>query len=343
MRAITGLLGAAALAVSAAPAADAAGLVFATGGAKSFPTVWAADASGSHAHRLGPGTFPALSPNGAMVAAASGFGSGTNPALVIYSTTGGKKHTFFNVNQVGTGALAWSPDSRYVAVALQDTTATRKVGHSAVMIIDTTTFTATKVASGVVQGLSFAPTTDTLVYGLSDSQTFGSKTNLFSVPAAGGTPTQLTKDGHSYFPVWGKLGIAYDEVNYVKNKAPAYSIYLLNGGRLTQITHQKVTLLQDGLMPTAVSADGRHLLASFVGEDTDNAVTVDLVSRKQYDLKVKGIPPVGYAISQDGKRVLIDVGGFQNPPIDGTVESMPFTGGKPTVLRTHADEPSWNQ
>jgi hypothetical protein len=344
MRAITGLVGVAALALSAAPAANAAGLAFTTGGAKTYPSVWAADANGSHAHKLGPGTLPVLSPNGAMVAAASGFGSGKNPALVIYSTTGGAKHTFFNVNQVGTGALAWSPDSRYLAVGLQDTTATRKVGHSAVMIIDTTTFTATKVASGVVQGLSFAPATpDTLVYGLASSQVFGSGTNLFSVTAAGGTPAQLTHDGHSYFPVWGKLGIAYDEVKYIKNKAPAYSIWLLTNGHRTQITHQKVTLLQDGLMPIAVSADGRHLVANFIGEDTQDAVTVDLVTHKQYKLEVKGIPPVGYGISADGKRVLIDIGGFENPPIDGTVESMPFTGGKPTALHTHADQPSWNQ
>jgi hypothetical protein len=143
--------------------------------------------------------------------------------------------------------------------------------------------------------------------------------------------------------VWGKLGIAYDEVQYVKNKAPAYSIYLLNKGRLTQITQQKATLLQDGLMPTAVSADGRHLLASFVGEDTDSAVTIDLITHKQHNLKVKGIPPVGYGISKDGKRVLISIGGFQSPPINGTVESIPFAGGNPTVLHKHGDQPSWNQ
>jgi hypothetical protein len=344
MRAMRGLVGAVASCLCAAPAASAAGLAYTTGGTTTFPVVWAADANGSHAQRLGPGTLPALSPNGAMVAANTGAGAGASPALAIYSTTGGPKHTFFNVNQVGTGALAWSPDSRYLAVALQDTTATKRVGHSAVMIIDTATWTATKVTSGVVQGLSFAPSTpDTLVYGRSSSQIFGSTTNLFTVPAAGGSPTQLTTDGHSYFPVWGKRGIAYDEVQYVKNQAPAYSIYLLNHGHKTQITHMKVNQLQDGLMPIAVSADGRHLLASFVGEDTDNAVTVDLVTHKQYDLNVKGVPPVGYAISRDGKRVLISVGGFQNPPVDGTVEWIPFAGGKPTVLQKHADQPSWNQ
>jgi hypothetical protein len=182
-----------------------------------------------------------------------------------------------------------------------------------------------------------------LAYGLSNSQSFGGKTNLFSVGVPGGSPQQLTSDGHSYFPVWGKLGIAYDEATFVKNKAPAYSIFLLNNGHKTQITHQKVTLLQDGLMPISVSANGRHLLANFVGEDTEDAVTVDLRTHKTQKLKVNGIPPVGYAISQDGNRVLIDVGGFQSPPQNGTVEWVPFAGGKPTVLHKHGDEPSWNQ
>jgi hypothetical protein len=343
-RAITGLVGAASLALCAAPTAGAAGLAYQTGGNKNFPAVWAADADGSHALRLGPGTDPALSPNGAMVAATIGAGAGTTRALAIYPTSGGKAHLFFNVNQAGTGAVAWSPDSRYLAVGLQDTTATRKVGHSGVVIIDTQTFAVTTIASGVVQGLSFAPTApDTLAYGLASSQRFGSKTNLFSVPAAGGTPTQLTSDGHSFFPVWGKLGIAFDEVQSVKNKSPAFNISLLSGGHTTAITHQKVTLLQDGLEPMSVSADGTHLLANFVGEDTEDAVTVDLVTHKTHNLKVKGVPPVGWAISNDGERVLIDVGGFENPPQFGTVEWVPFAGGKPTVLHKHGDAPSWNQ
>lgn len=342
-RALTGLVGATAIALCAAPAAGAAGLAYVTGGAKNFPTVWVADANGAHAHRLGVGTAPALSPNGTMVAAAIGAGANTTRALVIYSANGGAKHLFFNVNQAGTTDMAWSPDSRYLAVGLSDTTQTRRVGHSAIEVIDTQTFTATKVASGVPEGVSFAPSApDTLAYAVSSSQNFPAKTNLFSVGVPGGTPTQLTTDGTSYFPVWGKLGIAYDEAQVIKNKAPAYSIWLLDDGHRTQITHQKVTLLQDGLTPVAVSANGRYLVANFVGEDTENAVTVDLVTHKQHELKVGKFPPVGYGISKDGKRVLVDTG-FEAPPQQGTVDSVPFAGGPATVLHTHGGEPSWNQ
>jgi hypothetical protein len=60
-------------------------------------------------------------------------------------------------------------------------------------------------------------------------------------------------------------------------------------------------------------------------------------------LLVKGVPPTGWGISSNGKNVLIDVGGFENPPQDGTVESIPFAGGKPTVLHKHGDEPNWAQ
>jgi hypothetical protein len=153
----------------------------------------------------------------------------------------------------------------------------------------------------------------------------------------------LTTNGSSYFPIWGARGIAFDSVQYVRNKAPAYSISLLNNGHVTSITHTKVTLLQDGPQPLAVSANGRYLVANFLGEDTMSAETVDLVTHKTHMLLVKRVPPTAWGISKDGKRVLIDVGGFENPPQDGTVESIPFAGGKPTVLRKHADEPSWNQ
>jgi hypothetical protein len=334
-------LGAFALSCCTASAASAdAGLAYTSGG-KLPPVVWSADADGSHPQKLGLGLFPQLSPDGAMVAASLGGPRGH--ALAVYSTTGGAARQYFQFKQVNATALGWSPDSRYVAVALLDGRSL-KVGRAGLVVIDTTTGTARKVVSGVVQGASFAPTgPDRLAYGLSASQLFQSTTNLFSVPAAGGSPTQLTHDGHSYYPVWGKLGIAFDAVTLAHHKSPAYSISLLKGGHTTAITHQQPTLLQDGLQPMSVSADGTRLLASFVGEDTDFAWTVDLVTHRTHRLMVSGGPPTGWGISRDGISVLVDVGGFENPASDGTVESLPFAGGAPTVLVKHADEPSWNR
>jgi hypothetical protein len=331
-----------AAATSSGAGSSAAGLAYASGGTTGLPSVWVASANGANAHKVGTGSFPTLSPNGQLVAAA-GFGP-NGPAFTIYSATGGPAHKFGDINKYGGGPpFAWSPDSRYLAVGLLDTTATRKVGNSGVEIVDTQTWTATKVASGVVQGVSAAPSgPDRFVYGLSSSQAIPSATNLFTV-TPGAAPARLTKDGRSYFPVWGARGIAFDSVQYVRNESPAYSISLLNNGRVTSITHMKVNMLQDGPQPVAVSANGRYLVANFLGEDTMNAVTVDLATHKTHMLLVNGAPPTGWGISSDGKSVLIDVGGFENPPQDGTVESIPFAGGKATVLHKHGDEPNWAQ
>jgi WD40 repeat protein len=327
-------------AAGAASATASPGLAYTAGGARGNPHVWAANGNGTGGKQLGLGIFPVISPDGQQVAASVGFGKG--PALAIYSTSGGAPHKYFNAAKAGVVSEVWSPDSRYLAVALLD--AGPKAGNSALEIIDTQTGTATKFVSGVIQGVSFEPgTSDELVYALSASSKFSSKTNLFTVAAAGGTPSQLTHDGHSYYPVWGALGIAFDEVVSVKNKAPAFSISLLENGHTTSITHQKVTLLQDGLQPMAVSSDGRTLLASFVGEDTDSGYVVDLTTHKTKALIIKHQPVTAYGISQDGTRALVDFGGFEAPPSQGTVESLPLAGGAPKVLVRHAAEASWNQ
>ena len=335
-------LGTAASAVGAASAAASPGLAYTTGGARGNPYVWAANADGTGRKQLGQGLFPVISPNGQQVATTA-FGFGKGPALVIYSTSGGGAHKYFKAAKTGIGGEAWSPDSRYLAVALLDT-GVSKVGNSALEIVDTQTGTATKVFRGIVQGVSFEPgSSDEFVYARSASSKFSSKTNLFTVAAAGGTPSQLTHDGHSYYPVWGALGIAFDEVVSVKNKSPAFSISLLHNGHTTSITHQKVNLLQDGLQPMAVSSDGRTLLASFVGEDTDSGYVVDLKTHRTKALVIKHQDVVAYGISQDGTRALVDFGGFQAPPSQGTVESLPLAGGAPKVLVKHASEASWNQ
>jgi Tol biopolymer transport system component len=328
------------LLAAATTAAAAPGLAYMTGGTKPLQ-VWSADADGSHARRLGPGVSPALSPNGAMVAATLTAQHGH--ALAIYPSNGGKPRSYLDIHQVNARPLAWSPDSRYLAVALIDNQ-TPNVGQAGLELVDTRTGHAAKVASGVIQGASFAPTgADRVVYALAASTQFSSTTNLFSRRAAGGSATQLTHDGHSLYPVWGKRGIAFDEVQSVKTKSPAFSIALLHGGHKTQITHMKISLLQDGLEPIAVSGDGRHLLAEFIGEDTSEAFAVDLVTHKKRELKVAGQPVPGWGISRDGTRVLVDIGGFENPASDGTVETVPFSGGNPTVLVRHAGNPSWNQ
>jgi hypothetical protein len=117
-------------------------LAYATGTARSPSAVWVADSSGREARRLGLGSEPLPAPSGQSVAA-SLFGATTNseqgPALVIYSTLGATAVTYLSLATATATPLAWSPDSRYLAVSLQSTSLTNTANHSALAVIDTST------------------------------------------------------------------------------------------------------------------------------------------------------------------------------------------------------------
>jgi WD40 repeat protein len=319
-----------------------AGLAYVTGGSRGPERVWLANATGGAARKLGTGGFPSLSPSGAMVAVAGNTGASD---VVVYSATGALIGKFFSTKQVtAAGALAWSPDSRYLAVGLSDANNFKTIGKSGLAVIDTTTGTTTMVAHGMIAGISWAPNTDTIVYGFSGSPKFGAPVDLYTTSASGTGTQRLTHDGRSQTPVWGKRGIVYDRTRgRGKDRAPVFQIYLLSGGHSTQITHTRPAPLLDGLVPVAVSADGTRLAAEFEGEDTGIAYSVNLVTHRVKELLVKRETVTCWGISKNGKRVLVDFGGFENPASAGTVETVPFGGGKPTVLVRHADFPSWNQ
>jgi Tol biopolymer transport system component len=221
-----------------------------------------------------------------------------------------------------------------------------KIGKSGLAIIDTKTGTVAMVAHGTVSGISWSPTSDSLVYGLAAATAFNAPTNLYEYSSAksSGSTRALTTNGRSVEPVWGKRGIVFARVSERGHQqAPMYQLFVLNGGHLTQITHMKIGSLVDGLVPVAVSADGTYLAAEFVGTDTAAGYSVNLATHVVKRLVVKGQEVSAWGISRDGKRILVDFGGFENPPQDGTLETVPFSGGSPTVLVTHGDLGSWNQ
>jgi hypothetical protein len=316
-------------------------LAYATGGNKSFPKVAIANGNGSDPHTLGTGDLPALSPNGASVAVAP---EGGPTALLIYSPSGKVTGKYFNSKQVGAGTLAWSRDSRYLAVGLTDVNTVNKIGKSGVAIIDTKTGTTYMVAHGSVSGLSWSPNGDSVVFGLTSSPHFSGPYNLYTSGPNTITLHKITTNGRSLNPVWGKLGIAYDQsTNRGKNNAPAYQIFLMTGGHSTQITHVNPGPLESGLVPLDVSANGERMIAAFGGEDTDDTYTVDLKTHATHEVIIDKESPTGWGISRNGQELLIDVGGFENAVNTGKVESIPFGGGTPTLLVNHADFPSWNQ
>jgi Tol biopolymer transport system component len=332
------------LAVAAGAASDSSrlGLAFSAGGGgrTGLPGVWVAQADGSHARKVGVGSNALLAPNGQAVAFSR---EGRPQALVIESATGTASQ-YFNGKQVSAAPIAWSPDSRYLAVQVADAVHLNEIGRSGIAIVDTRTGATTMVAHGSVYGASWSPSGDKLVYALAKSITVTAPTNLFTTDATGSTIKQVTHNGDSLYPVWGKLGIAFDRSKgRGKAEAPLYQIYLLNNGHTTQITHVSVGPLATGLVPVAVSANGRRLLAEYQGTDTSNAYTVDLGMHATHEVKVHGKTVTGWGISQDGKRLLIVFGGFEQSATHGEIESVPWGGGAPTVLEAHGDEPSWNQ
>jgi Tol biopolymer transport system component len=320
-----------------------AGLAYESGGAKGPAQIWVANGDGSNPRKLTTGGAPSLAPNGGAVAVVSESG---RSAVVIYSATGNVIGKFFNARKVAAGQLEWSRDSRYLAVGLSDTTQVTKIGTSGLAVIDTKTGKTTMIASGVVSGISWSPTSDSLVYALATTASFNAPTNLdeYRSTSSSSSTMPLTSDGRSVEPVWGKRGIVYAHVSLRgRQQAPMYQLFLLNRGHSTQITHMRIGSLVDGLVPVAVSADGTHLAAEFVGTDTSAGYSVNLATHTVKQLIVKGQEVSAWGISRDGKRILVDFGGFENPPQDGTLETVPFSGGSPTVLEAHADFGSWDQ
>jgi hypothetical protein len=329
----------------AAPGAGASGggtigLAYATDGSHGLPKVVIAAANGSDPRTLSAGDVPSVAPNGSAVA----FGPPSGKVgLLVCSAAGKVTGKYFVSDGVEVNPIVWSHDARYIAVGLTDVNASTTIGKSGVAIIDTQTGKATTVAHGQAQGLSWSPTTDTVGFGLIKSASVLGSSNLYSWDVASASLDQLTHNNHSLEPVWGKLGIAYDQ-SKKRKESPAYQVWLMNAsGHSTQITHTKPGPLVQGIVPLAVSANGQRMIAGYEGEDTDLAYTVDLKSHAVHELKVGNQSVTPWGVSRDGKRLLVDVGGFEGAPSAGKVESLTFAGGSPTVLAQHGNFPSWDQ
>ncbi len=311
--------------------------------------VWVVNADGTGRRRLGTGEQPLVSPDGALVAATE-FGP-HGRALMVYSTTGAPAQGYVNLATTSATPLAWSPDSRYLAVELVDTssagTAT-KPGTGGVAVVDTRSHTIKRIAAGFPNGASFAPSPgagDRLAYGLAHSHNLNPPSDIVTANPDGSAATQITHDGRSLYPVWGARGITFDRERFRGENAPAYNIWLMggDGSHATQITHLSPGPLLDGLIPLAVSGDGARMIAQFVGEDTNDAYTVSVTGHRARRLTVAHHLSVqAGGISRSGQTLLVTLDAFENPTSRGKVAVLPFTGGRPTVLADHAGFGSWN-
>jgi len=333
----------------ASSAAAAARIAYVTGTERSpFPVVWVANGAGQEPQRLGPGNEPLMAPNGHSVAASllGGPNNEAGPALAIYSTIGARTVEYFNLQTSTAAALAWSPDSRYLAVFLQSNSISEAAQRSGLEVIDTATGAVSEIAAGEIYGASFAPgASDRIVFARARSQLQSAAVNLYESGPTGSGLKRLTSDGHSLYPVWGPRYIAYDHQRLRGNdEAPEYQIWLHSpsGSGTRRLTRVNVAPLLVGLVPLGFSADGGRLLTELGGEDTSEAWTVRVPSGRAHRITVSGRPVVGAGISPSGGTLLIDEGFFEDPPSSSRVASIPFGGGRSKVLIGHGAQASWN-
>src|ERR1019366_4703716 len=153
------------------------------------------------------------------------------------------------------------------------------------------------------------------------------------------------RGGRRLNPVWGPRYIAYDRERLRRNDASVFQIWLspTGGGRARRLTDVRVPSLVSGLVPLAFSGSGSRLLAEYEGQDTSEAWTVGVASGRTHHITVRGQPVQGAGLSRDGATLLIDEKGFESPPSDGRVATVPFAGGRPRVLVAHGSQASWNR
>jgi hypothetical protein len=317
-------------------------IAYVAGGSPASAQIWLADSSGASPHRLGSGSDPLLSPDGELVAASSGDTGG--PGLTLFSASGGASHRFFEAARATARPLAFSPDSRYLAVVLASTDPGSDAA-SGLAVIDTRSDSLRLISGGTIYGAGFAPdASDRIVYAAAPSTAIDAHADIHVTGVDGAGSRSLTHDGRSLYPSWGPGGIAFARERLRPEEEPAYQIWLMgaDGSHPAQLTHLPVPPAMDGLMPVASAAKGRRLLAEYVGENTSQAWTIDLATGRAQRLGLGEPPATGAAISRDGASVLIDRGGLFNAPSQGRVESIPFSGGRARVLAAHGADPSWN-
>jgi Tol biopolymer transport system component len=311
-------------------------LTYITGLGTSNPAnVVVAGVNGASPSTLGRANSALLRPDGTQVAAIE-KGSTSSWTLLLYSSTAGTAPTKLYTSPKFIQLLAWSPDSRYLLVGVGATAA------GVLSVFDTATKAHMQIAGGAFYGASFQPgSSDRLVYARADH----SGVDLYTTSASGSNTAQLTHGGSNEYPVWGPNGIVYDRATAHKgSSSPQFQLYLTRpGGATTQLTSAAIPSGLWGLTPVAFSASGTHLLANFVGQNTTEAYVIDLSAKKvtPRDLTGAGNGTIGDAISRRGDMLLVTKGRTDSQAAD-SVETIPWSGGKPAVIAVHGAYASWN-
>ena len=329
-RTITTLLGATMTLLLAAPAH--ATLVYVKQTADLDFRVFVADDDGSDPHRLGLGRSPTVSPDGRWVAWIS---EGDTEQVMLRLADRSRKARVVGRSE-SMGELRFSPDSKSLGL----------VQGRRLFVYDIKARRSFKAASGNIRGFSFSVDSKAVVFGTSGTDASSdAPSDLYRIAIDGGPRVRVTRDRKSLNPLWGADGIIHDRQLRRTADAPSYNLFEIqpDGGSLRRITALRIPNLVSGLIPLELSANGKRLLAEFVGQDTSVGFAVNpktggvrALSRDSEN----GF--VAANLSADGNTVLGHTGG-PAPDRSNNVVTMPYRGGKAKVLVRHASFPDWSR
>jgi Tol biopolymer transport system component len=314
-----------------APAARAE-LVYVKKPVSSSPQVWVAHDDGAAARRLGTGLQPVISPDGHWVAWRA---PGSRERVLLAKSTGGTPRRIVRSTQIGD--LRFSPDSKKLGIALR----------SRLLVYDLAAGEQFAAAHGFVRGFSFSPDSRALVYGTSGrDEALDAPSDLYALELGSDGKTRVTRDRKSLNPLWGPDGEIYHDRQIRRSgDAPSYNLFAIHpdGGALRRITSLKIPRLLSGLVPLDISADAKRLLALFTGQDTAFGFAVNPATGNTRALSKKAETGfVGTDLSADGRTVLGMTGG-PDPASRHDVVTVPWAGGRPTVLVRGATTPHWTR
>jgi hypothetical protein len=309
--------------------------------------------AGSVSRLLGAGSQALLSPDGTRVIAVTATGAGAT--LTLYATT---RHPAAHVvarldppewSPDGVRLLAWSADSRYVALSADQLSSTGEQG--ALLVLDLRSGHLATVASGDFLGASFSPTLpDMLVY--SDAtvrQLDENESLLYETNPAGRQTRLLSRSGLASSPAWSADGIVFAKLADLgsQTSSPVYQLWRL--GPAGTAAHRLGSFTAGPPDPPlsgpalSVSATGKRLVGAFFSPTgAPEIFAVNLAARHGLvarQVKADGVTITAAAISRGGKTLLVTA---KTSTGRSEIESLAWTGGHERVLAASGEDASWN-